>query len=194
MRFTCSVWACLVMVLAMSVPAPAQPGGQPPPQPVKRLADPLGRFAIEYPTDWTVNSHVVDAGKTGTVFSGFSGPAHTYADVSLGEFSAPVTAEGFGRGVEAKRRQQDATYQQLQDGATEIAGNRGYYVYYTNTSDDVSYYCLRVYLVMTVPRASPGAGTTYRVFWLDGGTRNDPQWVRSYVPLIQRIMWSFRPI
>jgi hypothetical protein len=197
MRFACLVSVCVIIVLAASVPAPAQPGGPPapaqPPQ-VKRLADPLGRFTIEYPTLWTVNSHVVEPNKAGTVFSGFSGPTTTYVDVSLGEQAAPVTAEGFGRSVETQRRQQDASLRQLQDGATDIAGTPAYYVYYTVTTQGVSYYCLRVYLVIAAQRASPGTGTAYRMFWLDGGTRNDPRWVEPNVPLIQRIMWSFRPL
>ncbi len=193
MRLTCWPSVCVAVVLAMAVPVPAQPGGQPQAQPlsVKRLSDPLGRFTIEYPTDWTVSSHVVEAGKAGTVFSGVSHKG--YVDVSLGESSTPVSAEDFGRSVEAQRRKENPTHQQLQDGPTDLAGHRAYYVYYTIAERGINYYCLRVYLVVTAQRASPSGATTYRGFWLDGGTRNDPQSVRDNVPLIQQIVWSFRP-
>ena len=198
MRLMCWLSMGLAVVLATAVPVPAQPAGQPPaqPQPVRRLADPLGRFTIEYPTDWTVNSHVVDAGKAGTVFSGFSNQG--YVDVSLGESSEPITAEGFGRQVEAQRRKNIPDYQQLQDGIANLAGNRAYYVYFTGTektgaAKDFNFYSLRVYLVILVQRTPPATGTTSRGFWLTGGTRNDPQSVRDNVPLIQRIIWSFRP-
>ncbi len=186
MRLTCWLFASVAVVLAIAVPVPAQPGGS-----VKRLSDPLGRFTIEYPADWAVSSHVIEAGKVGTVFSGVS--QRGYVDVSLGESSAPVSAEDFGRSVEAKRRKANSTYQQLLDGPTDLAGHRAYYVYYTITDGGIKYYCLRVYLVVTVQRASPSGATTYRGFWLDGGTRNDPQSVRDNVPLIQQIVWSFRP-
>jgi hypothetical protein len=138
-----------------------------------------------------VTPHVIDAGQSGTVLSGAS--IRGYVDVSLGEVPNPLTAEGFGRDTEAKRRQNSADYQPLQDGLTDLAGNRAYYAYYTETYKDINYYSLRVYLVIPVQRAAPSAGTTYQVFWLEGGTRNTPQSVRGNVPLIQRIIWSFRP-
>ncbi len=198
MRLMCWLSMGVAVVRATAVPVPAQPAGQPPaqPQPVRRLADPLGRFTIEYPTDWTVNSRVVDAGKAGTVFSGFGNQG--YVDVSLGESPEPTTAEGFGRQIEAQRRKNIPDYQQLQDGAADLAGNRAYYVYYTGTEKtgavkDFNFYSLRVYLVIPAQRTPPATSTIYRVFWLTGGTRNDPQSVRDNVPLIQRTIWSFRP-
>lgn len=190
----------LAVVLAAAVPVPGQPAAPPPgqsqpqAQPMKKYADPMGRFTIEYPTDptdWIVNTKIVGFGDSGTVFSGFTKQA--FVDVAVADTVEADTTEGFGRSIEAERRKTIRDYQLLQDGMTDLAGKQAYYVYYTGTYTNFNYYSLRVYLVFPVERPAAPGRTFYRHFWFDGSTINVAQNVRDLVPIIQRIIWSFRP-
>jgi hypothetical protein len=146
----------------------------------RALADAAGRFTIEVPADWEVMS-TADSTPAVVARDVEADVFHTNVNVVVmkrTKGSGPEEYADSGGGL----RKILKGYTLIQEGPATVAGRPAYYRYYTwqmNEGPDV--YQVQVYFT----------SASY-AFVVTGTTKNDPDHVRRDLPLLARIIESFR--
>ena len=156
-------------------------GAAPAASALSRYSDPQGRFTIDYPNAWKLET---SDGRDGSLLLIHNLPSLAAVDVWTTSFTGG--AQDAATQYEAAYRDQYPTAKQLQGGATRIGGRTAYYVYLTETITEsgkspVDIYAIHVY----VPDGR-------RLYVVDGGTLNRGTHVRDDFPTILQIIQSFQ--
>ncbi len=155
---------------------------QPAPGSLRDVRDPGERFSIGVPAGWEVQTN---AGGSPAVILGAPATAREFrlnVNVVTQTLPTPLSPEAFGKGSEGRLRPLFRAYTRVQEGPAEIGGRAAYYRYFIAESaagDPV--YVVQVYFT---------AGRT--AFVVTGSTANDPDRLRTDLPVIARIIDSFR--
>jgi hypothetical protein len=176
-RSLCSILVVLLWAAA-SLPANAQPSAP------QSVADPKGRFTIDFPADWRVLTP-----QSGIVaVMGIAPPQgqthRASVNVIVEDLARDMPAQAYAEISERMLKTIFQDYTVVQQGPVAIAGQAAYYRYYTwrtNTGD--VFYQVQVYVT---------AGR--RGFVITGSTLNEPESMRRDVPIIVQIIGTFRPI
>ncbi len=178
MRHTSAVGLVLAGLLWVALPAAT--GAQP--AAMRPVLDPGGRFVISFPEDWHVETS--ESGKPAVIgaapeqASGFRVNVNVVVETLAAPASPQALAEAAGSGLRTIFQE----YTVVQKGPALIGGRAAYYRYYTwRANTGVSIYQVQVYFT---------AGQTG--FIVTGSTLNDPARVRADLPVIARIVESFR--
>jgi len=148
---------------------------------VRMAADPRGRFSIDFPDDWIVR-WVGDGPHDGVAGVGPAGADGSRATVivDLGVMPAPTSPQAAGANAEQGLRRLTA-YRSIQAGLSTVGGVPAYYRLFTHTAHGARVFEVQMYL------------TQDRQFYLlNGRTRTDPKQIPHDLPLILRIIGTFR--
>ena len=180
MRSGRSLRPILVVLLwaAASLPANAQLSAP------QSVADPKGRFRIDFPADWRVLTP--QSGMVAVMgIAPPQGQTHRASvNVIVEDLARDMPAQAYAEISERMLKTIFQDYTVVQQGPVAIAGQAAYYRYYTwrtNTGD--VFYQVQVYVT---------AGR--RGFVITGSTLNEPESMRRDVPIIVQIIGTFRPI
>ncbi len=155
---------------------------QPAPGGLRDVRDPGGRFSIGAPADWEVQANA--GGSPSVILAAPSPPGEFRLNINVvaQTLRTPLSSEAFGRGSESGLRASFHAYTIVQEGRAEIGGRAAYYRYFTaEPTTGISVYVVQVYFT---------AGQT--AFVVTGSTANDPDRLRTDLPVIARIIDSFR--
>ena len=180
MRSGRSLCCILVVLVWAAVSAPADAQSSTP----QSVADPKGRFTIDFPADWRVLTPESGMVAVLGVAPPQGQPHRASVNVIVEDLARAMPAQVYAEisGRMLKTIFQDYTL--VQQGPIAIAGQAAYYRYYTwraNTGD--VFYQVQVYVT---------AGR--RGFVITGSTLNEPASTRRDVPIIVQIIGTFRPI
>ncbi len=171
---------CTVLIIAVTLVAPifspAQADG------FRAVADPHDRFTISVPLTWQVRTSDGDPSVEAT------SPAPTGAlpdtlDVIARDFSTTLSAEECVQKAEWLMRLVSVDFKTVEKHPGSLAGLNAFahaYTWRTRSGADRRSYQVCV----TVKR---------RVFILIGSTTNDPTYVLEHLPVLQRMIETFRP-
>lgn len=173
-------WGGIRVAAAIVLGVAAVAGAQVPA--TQTFTGPEGRFSISLPTTWSV---ALRRGGTPTLVGvapgspGRPGPSISVAVEALPRPMAPASYAALsGRMLQAMFRD----YTLIQEGPATVGGQLAYYRYFTwHPSARVGLYQVQVYFTV----GSLG-------FVVTGTTLNDPVHVRRDMPLIARIVETFR--
>ena len=171
--------AALLFTVGFTAPAAAQS----PDVPMQTASDPGGRFTIDFPVGWEVQTSA--DGKPAMIGAGPGSftEGRPNVNVVVETLSSPLSSEGLAQEAEPALRMIFHEFTIVQEGPTQMAGLPAYYRYYTwRTNSGVSLYQVQVYLAVA-----------RRGFVITGTTRNDPNHIRNEMPIVTRIINSFRP-
>ena len=150
---------------------------------MQSIADPKGRFTIDFPGDW----HVVrpEGGMIAVlgVATAQEGPNPASVNVVVEEIPRTMSPQTYAALSERMLRMVFHNYTTIEDGAATIAGLPAYYRYFT-WQPNIGKVLYQVQVYFTVGR---------RGFVITGSTWNDPVHTRRYVPIIAQIIETFRP-
>ena len=180
MRSGRSLWCTLLVLVwaAASLPAGAQPSAP------QSVADPKGRFTIDFPADWRILTP-----QSGMVaVMGIAPPQgnlhRASVNVVVEDLPRDMPAYAYAEISERMLKTIFQDYTVVQQGPMAIAGQAAYYRYYTwRTNKGEVFYQVQVYVT---------AGR--RGFVITGSTLNEPESTRRDVPIIVQIIGTFRPI
>ena len=151
--------------------------------PMQPVADPRGRFTIDFPGDW----HVVrpESGMIAVlgVATASDGPNPASVNVVVEDIPRAISPQTYARLSERMLQAVFHNYTPIESGAAVIAGLPAYYRYFT-WQPNVGRPLYQVQAYFTIGR---------RGFVITGSTWNDPAYTRRYVPVIAQIIETFRP-
>jgi len=146
------------------------------------VSDLGGRFTISFPAEWDVQTPEGDKPAVIGVAPAIGQAVRPNVNVVIDALQGPVSSEELAQAAEQTLRAIFHEFTVVKEGRMQIGDQRAYYRYYTwQTNTGVTLYQLQVYI--TVGR---------RAFVVTGTTENDPQRIRDSMPLILRIINSFR--
>ncbi len=151
--------------------------------PMRSVSDPGGLFTIDIPVEWQVKA--MEGGKPAliAVAPGETGEIRPNVNVVVDTLTSPISSEEFARLSERVLSTIFHEFTVIQQGPTRIGDRPAYYRYYTwRTNTDVVLYQVQVYLAV---------GT--RGFVITGTIQNDPERIRTDMPVIVEIIGTFRP-
>jgi hypothetical protein len=163
---------------ALATAAGAQPAD------LRPILDPGGRFSISFPADWEIRTS--PSGRPAVVGTA---PAQddgvrTSVNVVVDTLSAPSLPEDLAQAAEPMQRTIFREYTIVQEGPATIGGRPAYYRYYTwRTNTGVSLYQVQVYFAVG-----------RNAFVVTGSTLNDAERIQTDLPVIARIIETFKPI
>jgi len=149
--------------------------------PMQTASDPKGRFAIDFPAGWEVRTS--EDGSPAVIGTGPGSTSRPNVNVVLDTLPSPMSSEEFAQQSEPALQAIFQDYTAVKEGPMRLAGLPAYYRYYTwRTNSGVSLYQVQVYMAVAK-----------RGFVVTGTTRNDADHLRTELPVIIRIINSFRP-
>lgn len=164
---------------ALTGAATAQPAQ---PAEMRPVQDPGGRFSISFPGDWRVEKSPDGKPSVIGIAPNTQGAFHVNVNVVVETLPSALSPQAY---AEASGRQLDLIFHEytvIQEGPMQIGGHSAFYRYYTwVTNSGLAVYQVQVYLTV---------GLTG--FVLTGSTINDPDRVRTDLPVIARVIESFR--
>ncbi len=175
-RLAVSLVLAALLSATPSIIAAAQPVG------THTILDPGGRFSISFPTEWQVETSA--SGKPAVIGAGPNQPGEFRINVNVVVEALPaaMSAQDFAVASEPALRTIFHEFTVAQEGPAQIGGRAAYYRYYTwRTNTGVSVYQIQVYLT-----------TEQTGFVMTGSTINDPARLRTDLPVLARIIESFR--
>jgi hypothetical protein len=179
MRSGRSLW-CIFLVLlwaAAPLPADAQLSTR------QSVADPKGRFTIDFPADWRILTPQSGMVAVMGVAPSQGNSHRASVNVIVEDLARDMPAEAYAEISERMLRTIFQDYTVVQQGPIAIAGQAAYYRYYTwRTNTGEVFYQVQVYVT---------AGR--RGFVITGSTLNEPESTRRDVPVIVQIIGTFRP-
>lgn len=150
---------------------------------MRSVSDAGGRFTIDLPVGWQVKTMEGEKPALIAVAPGEVGEVRPNVNVVIDALPSPISSEEFARLSEPMLRTIFHEFTIVQQGPMQIGDHPAYYRYYTwRTNTDVVLYQVQVYLAV---------GT--RGFVITGTTQNDPERIRADIPVISRIIATFRP-
>jgi len=176
-RCMCSILIVLLWTAA-SLPANAQLSAP------QSVADPKGRFTIDFPADWRVLTPRSGIVAVMGIAPPQGQPHRASVNVIVEDLARDMPAQAYAEISERMLKTIFQDYTVVKQGPVAIAGQAAYYRYYTwrtNTGD--VFYQVQVYVT---------AGR--RGFVITGSTSNEPESMRRDVPIIVQIIGTFRPI
>lgn len=169
----------LLAVILLAAPlgaAAAQPAG------MRTVLDPGGRFSISLPDEWEVQT---SASSTPTLIGAAPkqpGEFRINVNVVVDTLPEPLSPRQLAQTVEPQLRTILHEFSVVQESPAQIGGRPAYYLHCTwRTNTGVSLYQIQAYFAVD--------RTGYAV---TGSTLNDPDHIRADVPLLTRIIESFR--
>jgi hypothetical protein len=177
------VIAVLAVMVVAAAPAPAQVSApdQTPPALPQSVSDSRGRFTMNFPGDWEVVTQT-----QGMIALLGAGPVTTGSrptiNVVTEALTTPLTPQAYAAAAERLARLTLHNYTVIKESDTTVQGRPAYYRYMTwETNTGVTLYQLQVFFT---------DGLTG--FVVTGSTLNDPERVVRDVPVITRIIDTFR--
>ncbi len=150
---------------------------------MRPVSDLGGRFTISFPAEWEVQTREGDKPAMIGVAPANGAAVRPNINVVIDALQSPVSPEELAQVAEPTMRAIFHEFTVVQEGRMQIGGLPAYYRYYTwRANTGTALYQLQVY--MTVGS---------RAFVITGTTENDPQRIRDSMPLIVRIINTFRP-
>ena len=180
MRSGRSLWCTLLVLLwaAASLPAGAQTSAP------QSVADPKGRFTIDFPADWRILTPQSGMVAVMGIAPPQGNPHRASVNVVVEDLPRDMPAYAYAEISERMLKTIFQDYTVVQQGPMAIAGQAAYYRYYTwRTNKGEVFYQVQVYVT---------AGR--RGFVITGSTLNEPESTRRDVPIIVQIIGTFRPI
>jgi hypothetical protein len=169
--------AGLLLGACLATPARAQSPAMRP------VSDPGGRFTISFPAEWEVQTREGDKPAMIGVAPASGEPVRPNINVVIDALQSSASAEELAQAAEPTMRAIFHEFAVVQEGRMQIGGLPAYFRYYTwRANTGTALYQVQVY--MTVGS---------RAFVITGTTQNDPQRIRDTMPLIVRIINTFRP-
>lgn len=149
---------------------------------MRAVADPGGRFSISFPADWEIRTSPSGKPAIMGLAPAQGGGVRTSVNVVVETLSDRSLPEDLAQAAEPMQRTIFRAYAIVQEGPATIGGRPAYYRYYTwLTNTGVSLYQVQVYFT---------SGKT--AFIVTGSTLNDPDRIQADVPLIARIIETFK--
>jgi len=179
MRLGRSLWCILLVLLcaAASLPAGAQTSAP------QSVADPKGRFTIDFPADWRILTPQSGMVAVMGIAPPQGNPHRASVNVIVEDLPRDMSAQAYAEISEQMLKTIFQDYTVVQQGPIAIAGQAAYYRYYTwRTNTGQVFYQVQVYVT---------AGR--RGFVITGSTLNEPESTRGDVPIIVQIIGTFRP-
>ena len=174
---------CRLSMASMLVCAAALLPGSAQPAEMQHVADPKGRFTINFPSDWRVVRSAEGMPAVLGAAPARAGEVPASVNVVVEDLPKALTAQGFAQAAGRLLRDTIQGFRPIQEGTTSIAGRPAYYRYYAwRANTGSAYYQLQLYV--TVQK---------RGFVVTGSTLYDAQRIRRDVPIIALILKSFRP-
>ena len=169
--------AGLLLGACLAAPAWAQSPAMRP------VSDVGGRFTISFPAEWEVQTREGDKPAIIGVAPANGAPVRPNINVVIDALQSPASSEELAQAAEPTMRAIFHEFTVVQEGRMQIGGLPAYYRYYTwRANNGIALYQIQVY--MTVGS---------RAFVITGTTENDPQRIRESMPLLVRIIDTFRP-
>jgi hypothetical protein len=170
-------------MIAAAAPAPAQAPApdQDAPALTQSVADAHGRFTMRFPADWEVATQT--QGMVALFGAGSAtGGSRPTVNVVTEAFNGPMTPEGYAAAAERLTRVALHNYTRVKEANTTVQGRPAFYRFMTwETNSGVTLYQLQVFIT---------EGLTG--FVVTGSTVNEPERVSRDMPLIIRIIETFR--
>lgn len=166
----------VILCAAWTRAASAQPAD------LRSVADPGGRFLISVPADWDVQ--VNPNGSPSILAAAPAAPdgIRLNVNVAVQGLRDPLSPEAVAKRSEAALRTVFHNFSIVQQGSAQIGGRPTYYRYFTwDTTTGVSVYAVQVYFT-----------TGRTAFVVTGSMANEPERLQTDLPLIARIVDSFR--
>jgi hypothetical protein len=164
---------------ALAGVATAQPAQ---PAEMRPVQDPGGRFSISFPGDWRVEKS--PDGKPSVIGIAPSKPSdfHVNVNVVVETLPSALTPQSYAQASGRQLALIFHDYTVIQEGPMQVGGRSAYYRYYTwVTNSGISVYQVQVYFTV---------GLTG--FVVTGSTINDPDRIRTDLPVIARVIETFR--
>lgn len=170
-----------VVVIGLGAPSIQVVSGQP----MLTVADLKNRFTLSVPITWHVQTSMAAfAPSVSATAPTAAGQLPDSVDVTVHDFLTPITPSGCASGATMVMRFSIHTWTTLKEGPITLDGREAYrrdYVWRASTGASRR----SVQTCVTIDR---------RAFMLVGTTANTAEVVEQNLPLIERIMATFRPV
>lgn len=171
----------LILAAILAAASPGTTRAQP--AEMRTVLDPGGRFSISFPAEWRVETSPSGKPAVMGVAPSQTGEFRLNINVVVETLPSPISPQELGRIAERQLRIIFHEFTVVQEGPAQIGGRPAYFIYYTwRTNSDISIYQVQVYFT---------AGLTG--FVVTGSTLNDQGRIRADLPVIARVVESFRP-
>lgn len=172
--------ACLVALLCGTLLGHA--GAQP--TAMKLIQDPDGRFTINLPADWEVQTHPGEPGAP-VLEANAPGKAHSFPNVNIVIDDHPFPPAEWARVAGPALRASFRDFTVIQEGPTQIGGYAAYYRYFTWRAGTGEFLLYQVQVYLTTPKNG---------FIIAGAVASDPASLQAELPVIVQILNSLQPI